>query len=123
MNQQMRIEFAQSCRQRELLTDRQYDVWYRHEVCGVTFHEMQIPALRDESRTVSARNCCKLFNQAKLIMDCEYRHLYPERGGILSDPAPIGVTVSFGSRAETREDVTAEAADWKVRLSAFRKER
>ena len=121
MNQQQRIEFAIACRVRELLNQRQYDAWYQHEVCGVTFFAMNLPALRTASGTISAMQCHRIFNQAKIIMDCEYRLLFPERGGILSDPVPINVTVAHGSHAQTCEDVTAEAADWKCRISEFKK--
>jgi len=122
LNQQQRIEFAIACRVRELLNQRQYDAWYRHEVCGQTFYEIELPTLRGDRRA-SVSMCHRLFNQAKIIMDCEYRLLFPERGGILSDPVPINVTVAHGSHAQTCEDVTAEAADWKCRISEFRKER
>ena len=120
MNQQQRIEFAIACRVRELLNQRQYDAWYRHEVCGQTFYEIELLTLRGDRRASVSQNK-RIFNQAKIIMDCEYRHLFPERGGILSDPVPINVTVAHGSHAQTCEDVTAEAADWKCRISEFRK--
>jgi hypothetical protein len=117
VNQKQRIEFAQACLENGVLTCRHYEVWRAHEVEGESFFVIskQILTLRGD-RFLSVPMCYKLFNEAKILMDCEYQSLYPEHGGILSDPMPIGVTVSFGSHTETRQDTVAEAADWQCRI-------